>query len=370
MSIRNLGDFTNVIQEVPLRRRVYIDGPYGAFTIGNPTDMRWQVDTGEIFHLASSWNLGEIRELTRVHPIYLRAAEERGNVYLMASLLPQGDADVMDVHFARSVNGGRSFLPWVRVNDDPGPSWQWLAAEAVAPNGRIDAIWFDTRESGVANISRLYYAYSWDAGSTWSPNVPVSPPFNSWVGWPQQNKMGDYSGIVADATGADVAYAATFNSEQDVYYVRLFPDCNGNGVSDVTDLATHTSQDCNVSHVPDECEAAPSCVGAGAVAGSLTVAKGAGGDLALSWGPSCSATDADYAVYEGTLGDFASHSSRTCSTAGARSFSLTPAAGDAYYLIVPVHADREGSYGADGSGAERPQGAGACAPQAIQACGP
>ena len=39
MSIRNLGDFTKEIHKVPLGRRVYLDGPYGAFTIGNPADM-------------------------------------------------------------------------------------------------------------------------------------------------------------------------------------------------------------------------------------------------------------------------------------------------------------------------------------------
>ena len=39
MSIRNLGDFTGEIHKVPVGRRVYIDGPYGAFTIGNPADM-------------------------------------------------------------------------------------------------------------------------------------------------------------------------------------------------------------------------------------------------------------------------------------------------------------------------------------------
>jgi predicted ferric reductase len=39
MTIRNLGDLTSRIQEVPVGRRVYIDGPYGAFTIGNPADM-------------------------------------------------------------------------------------------------------------------------------------------------------------------------------------------------------------------------------------------------------------------------------------------------------------------------------------------
>jgi predicted ferric reductase len=39
MTIRNLGDFTSRIHEVPVGRRVYIDGPYGAFTTGNPADM-------------------------------------------------------------------------------------------------------------------------------------------------------------------------------------------------------------------------------------------------------------------------------------------------------------------------------------------
>jgi predicted ferric reductase len=39
MTIRNLGDFTRAIPDVPAGQRVYLDGPYGAFTIGNPADM-------------------------------------------------------------------------------------------------------------------------------------------------------------------------------------------------------------------------------------------------------------------------------------------------------------------------------------------
>ena len=39
MTIRNLGDFTSAILKVSQGRRVYLDGPYGAFTIGNPADM-------------------------------------------------------------------------------------------------------------------------------------------------------------------------------------------------------------------------------------------------------------------------------------------------------------------------------------------
>ena len=39
MSIRNLGDFTSAIDKLPVGQRVYLDGPYGAFTVGNPADM-------------------------------------------------------------------------------------------------------------------------------------------------------------------------------------------------------------------------------------------------------------------------------------------------------------------------------------------
>ena len=46
MSIRNLGDFTSEIHKMPVGQRVYLDGPYGAFTIGNPADMHVLIGGG------------------------------------------------------------------------------------------------------------------------------------------------------------------------------------------------------------------------------------------------------------------------------------------------------------------------------------
>ncbi|HVQ34878.1 MAG TPA: sialidase family protein [Candidatus Bathyarchaeia archaeon] len=295
----------------------------------------------------------------------------RGHVYVLASVTTPFGVDPSDVFLARSTDGGTTFGTPVRVNDDAYGNWQWLAAHAVAPNGRIDAVWYDTRESGTDNISRLYYAYSWNGGMTWSPNIPVSPAFDSTVGWPQQSKMGDYTTLVSDETGADVAYAATFNHEQDVYYLRVFPDCNNNFISDVTDLAADTSLDCNLDRVPDECGGLVECLGAGSIPESgtpLTVNRAAGGAVALAWGPACTPSD-DYAVYEGALGSFSSHAKRTCSTGGVRAYTLTPSAGDRYFLVVPLRADREGSYGAGAAG-ERSPAPSACRPQTIAACGP
>src|SRR4029077_16952238 len=64
---------------------------------------------------------------------------------------------------------------------------------------------------------------STDAGVTWSSNVAGSPAFNPFLGYPAQNKMGDYMTIVSDNTGGDVAYTATFNLEEDIYHVRVAP---------------------------------------------------------------------------------------------------------------------------------------------------
>ena len=84
--------------------------------------------------------------------------------------------------------------------------------------------------------------------------MAVSPIFRSNIGWPNQNKIGDYYTIISNASAADVAYAATFNGEQDVYYTRVFPDCNSNAISDVEDIANGTSADTNGNQIPDECE--------------------------------------------------------------------------------------------------------------------
>jgi hypothetical protein len=179
-----------------------------------------------------------------------------GNLYVLASVDPPG-TDPLDVHFVRSTNGGASWSAPVRVNDDPAGTnaWQWFGTMAVAPNGRIDVIWNDSRNDPGGFDSQLYYAFSLDGGASWSPSEPLSPAWNPHLGWPDQDKIGDYYDMASDLVGAHVAYAATFNGEQDVYYLRIGDyDCNGNGIGDAIDIASGTSTDSNGNGIPDECE--------------------------------------------------------------------------------------------------------------------
>ncbi len=145
----------------------------------------------------------------------------RGNVYVLSSVDPLG-LDPLDVYFVRSTDKGQSWSHPVRINDDPGTeAWQWFGTMSVAPDGRIDAVWLDTRDNPGTFLSALYYSYSHDAGQTWSQNERLSDFFDPHLGWPMQEKMGDYFDLISDVSGASIAWAATFNGEQDVYYGRI-----------------------------------------------------------------------------------------------------------------------------------------------------
>jgi len=100
----------------------------------------------------------------------------------------------------------------------------------------------------------------------------------------------------------------------------------------------------------------------------LVVNKADGGQITLDWGASCLETDSDYAIYEGMIGAYESHTSKACGTGGETSATLTPLPGSAYYIVVPLSSNREGSYGIDGDGLERPAGGAACLTQQIGEC--
>jgi hypothetical protein len=154
------------------------------------------------------------------------------NIYMLATVQQFSASNGSDVMFTRSTDGGLTFSAPQRITDDPinQNKWHWFGTLAVAPNGRIDSVWLDTRNAVKNTDSQLFYSWSTDGGVTWAPNVAISNSFTPFEGYPVQNKIGDYITIVSDNTGGDVAYPATFNfnptlgeHEEDVYYVRVSP---------------------------------------------------------------------------------------------------------------------------------------------------
>jgi predicted ferric reductase len=108
MTIRNLGDFTSTIDQVPVGQRVYIDGPYGAFTIGNPADM----------HVLIAGGVG-ITPMTSM----IRTLADRGD--LRPVILLYGSKDWESITFREELETlkTRLNLTVVHVLADPPPGW-------------------------------------------------------------------------------------------------------------------------------------------------------------------------------------------------------------------------------------------------------
>ena len=108
MTIRNLGDFTSAVDKVPVGQRVYIDGPYGAFTIGNPADM----------HVLIAGGVG-ITPMTSI----IRTLADRGD--LRPVILLYGSKDWESITFREELETlkARLNLTVVHVLADPPPGW-------------------------------------------------------------------------------------------------------------------------------------------------------------------------------------------------------------------------------------------------------
>ena len=199
------------------------DAKYAAVV---PTfDQSTQVDLGGSIALGA-----EINPAGLAGQVYLAidrsGTSTNNNIYMLATVQSFRASARSNVKFIRSTDGGKTFSLPRTINDDVDTvgKWHWFGTLSVAPNGRIDVVWLDSRNAVSNNTdSQLFYSYSTDGGDTWSPNVAVSAAFDPYLGYPRQNKIGDYIGMVSDNDGGNVAYTATFNGEQDVYYVRVSP---------------------------------------------------------------------------------------------------------------------------------------------------
>jgi hypothetical protein len=85
-------------------------------------------------------------------------------------------AGTRDVSYRRSTDGGRTWSePKNITDDDPrGLYGQYYPNATLAPNGRIDVAWYDTRNDPGYRSNDVYLASSTDNGETWSKNERIT----------------------------------------------------------------------------------------------------------------------------------------------------------------------------------------------------
>lgn len=133
-----------------------------------------------------------------------------GNVYVAWADYRTGDADVL---LTRSTNGGVDFSSPIRVND-VDTNHQIFPAITVF-EGRVDVVFYDSRNDPSARLLDVYYARSDDGGQSFLSNVKVTDmPFNPNVGIAGGGTvpfLGDYNGVASNRLGVHPVWADNRN---------------------------------------------------------------------------------------------------------------------------------------------------------------
>jgi len=163
---------------------------------------------------------------------------------------------VRKIFYSRSTDGGATFSPPKLLPDDDLAKRysQFNPNVSVAPDGRVDVVWWDFRDGAGIYASDVYYVYSFDNGATWSRNFRVTEQsINRKVGTWSNNF--DYRAPPSIASTDRTALVAWDQTEKD-------------GSTDTQDLNVATVQ---LAELPAENAAIPYIVAAliGLAAGGL-----------------------------------------------------------------------------------------------------
>jgi hypothetical protein len=142
------------------------------------------------------------------------AIDGNDNIYIVWTD-NRNDTTKSDIFFSRSIDGGLSFSPNMKVNDDNLTSIEQRTPSIATGNGIIGIVWSDSRNSGYESI---YYANSTDNGDSFNINRRVDDDYTApFKARPvlaiNDNKIG-------------IAWADKRNGEYDIYFANSTDDGN------------------------------------------------------------------------------------------------------------------------------------------------
>ncbi len=230
--------------------------------------------------------------------------DTNGNVYVAWADYGSGNADVLS---SRSLDGGATWSPRARVNDDNTTKDQFFPWMTVS-SGRLSMDWYDRRLDQSNHLMDVFYAQSTDGGASFTPNVrvtSVSSNPDAVIFSNGQSFIGDYIGIASNATVVHPVWTDTRNvnstnpGNEDIFtsgIVDHAPTLNPIGDKTVDEEMQLTFQSTASDPDPGEiltlrAQGLPS----GATFTSATSTNGIVGG-AFSWTPSEAQGPGDYSV--------------------------------------------------------------------------
>lgn len=162
------------------------------------------------------------------------AVAPRGDVYAGWTDARNGDWDVFVRH---SGDGGKSWAKAQRVNDDAlrNGRHQYLPRLAVAPDGRLDTVFYDRRGNVENRGNDTYYSFSSDLGASFARNIQLTHWGSDSMIGPQytavsaQGKV-EFGGRLALlserrralAAWTDTRHTARGNPAQDIFATEVY----------------------------------------------------------------------------------------------------------------------------------------------------
>lgn len=163
-------------------------------------------------HLSTASGLGTGDDArSGSYPVIATDPSTPATVYMAYAADPTPAADEADIFFTRSTDGGLTWSTPIRVNDDLTTTDQIHPAMAVKPDGTIDIVWYDKRNSANDDAWDVYFAKSTDGGATFSANLRISDTtFSTPTNLPGTEPwLGEYLGLEVDGTNAYVAFTSS-----------------------------------------------------------------------------------------------------------------------------------------------------------------
>ncbi len=183
---------------------------------GPPYDGRWQLVLGRSTDRGETWTESLVAEglvpterfIVFIPPFPSLAIDaSSGRLYAGFQDGRLGDADVMV--WSLPPRGSEWEGP-SRVNDTPqrdGTS-QYLPKLSVAPNGRLDAVYYDRRADSGNALNEVSLQSSFDQGDTFTARVRLSDqPFSSRIGFGSERGMPDLGSRLGLISTESRAYA-------------------------------------------------------------------------------------------------------------------------------------------------------------------